>query len=109
MLVVEIVVEVVLVEVDVVVCVVDRVVLDVGLKVVVVAMGGVVILARPMIPPAEELVTTKTPKSDVRNTKPNTSSRRVFILRLRFNAVASETGTTRPITTLPRSRVHHLC
>jgi hypothetical protein len=91
--VVEMVVEVVLVEVDVVVCVVDRVVLDVGLKVVVVDMGGVLTLARPMIPLAEEFATMKTPKSDVRNTRPNTSSRRVFILRLRFNVVASETGT----------------
>jgi hypothetical protein len=107
--VVEMVVEVVLVEVDVVVCVVDRDVVDVGLKVVVVDMGGVVIPARPTIPLAEEFVTMKTPNSDVRNTRPSTSSRRVFILRLRFNVVASETGTIRPITTLRRNRVHHLC
>ncbi len=91
MLVVETVVLVVLVEVERVVSVVDRLVVDVGLKVVVVVRGGVVTLARPMIPLAGEFPTMKTPNSDVRNTKPSTSSRRMFFLR--FNVATSETGT----------------
>ncbi len=81
-LVVDIDVELVIVEVDVVVNVVERVVVTVGVKVVEVVTGGVVTLARPMIPLAGELDTSKAPTIERRNTRPSTSSRCDFFLVL---------------------------
>jgi hypothetical protein len=77
-LVVDCVVELTIVDVDVLVTVVERVVDVVGENVVVVCRGGVVTLARPKIPLAGELETTKTPTSESNNARPRTLTRRVF-------------------------------
>ncbi len=90
MLVVDIDVELVIVEVEVVVDVVEVVVVTVGLKVVDVVTGGVVILARPRIPLAEELDTIKAPIIESRNTRPSTSSRCDFFLFLTLTTSEQE-------------------
>jgi hypothetical protein len=81
-LVVDTVDELVIMEVDVVVTVVERLVVDVGEKVVVVCSGGVLTLARPKIPLAGALDTTRTPTSERKSTILRTVKRRVFFLLL---------------------------
>ncbi len=76
------VVELVIMEVERVVDVVEKVVVDVGEKVVEVVRDGVVTLARPKNPLAEELEPSKAPANDSRNTRPSTSSRWDFFLVL---------------------------